>query len=466
MRPNVVFIDCHDLGDWLGCYGRPYVSSPNIDRLASQGTRFTSHFAGAPICGPSRICLYTSRSPHSVGVYGNASYTPGGDCIPMARWFAEHGYATVNCGGWKTNGTIEWAGYQERTEFGPDSERTPEFVSSLASHARESGRPFFAHFSFQLVHRMFGTGYDPLVADAVAIPKDMPDIPTTRRDLASFCRNIELLDGHVGRILDALHANDLGGSTIVVFVTDHGAPIARAKHTLYDAGLRTSLIIRAPESDVSVCDELLSNFDLLPTLCELAGLAPPSTAEGRSFASLFAPPADRDATPTRNAYVPREEVFFEFTYGQRSGMQYYTPCRGVRTRRYKLIRNYTDLPFYIDTDFLGRFPRSERPILDAWPYYGRTSPPRELYDLDHDPWEEHNLLDDSGWQDTPDNAALLTDLERRLDGYMRAGNDELLAGRVESKKDSPIVQQWVMPENGTRYKLHYDPVSETREQEL
>ena len=98
-RPNVVYIDCHDLGDWLGCYGRPYLETPHLDGLAAGGVRFATHTATAPICMPSRASIFTGLMPHEVGVTGQEALDPAATC--MAARFRDAGYRTVACGGLK-----------------------------------------------------------------------------------------------------------------------------------------------------------------------------------------------------------------------------------------------------------------------------------------------------------------------------------------------------------------------------
>ncbi|MBN1580690.1 MAG: sulfatase [Anaerolineae bacterium] len=444
-RPNVVLIDCHDLGDWLGCYGRDYVRTPNLDRLAQEGALFAQHIAVCPICGPSRLGLWTSRYPHSLDVYGNTSYEPRGDALPLACLFAQHGYETFHCGQWKSNGTLEWAGYRHKLDDEPESEKISRF---FAARWRAAEQPFLAHFSFHRVHRPFGHMYDPSLLDRVEVPPTVPDVPTTRKDLASLCHQITILDAHIGRILDAIKAHDLEQNTVVVFVTDHGIAYARAKHTLYDAGIRTALLIKYPPSirPGQRCDALLSNLDLYPTLAELCHLSSPPGIVGRSFLGLL----------NGQPYVPREHVVSSFTYGQRGGMQVYTPRRCLRTARYKFIRNYTSDPAYLDGGFVGRF-AFERDVLEQWPLFGNSSPPVEFYDLLADPWEEHNLADN------PAYAGLRGEFAQELVEILRETGDEILTGAVPSKTNSPVIQEWVKPEHSDRHRLRFDLHTDTCE---
>ena len=432
-RPNIVLIDAHDLGTVLGCYGRRHVPSPNIDRLASEGSLFGEYLSSAPICIPSRAGIYAGMHPSAVGCYGQDAYDEGTVC--MAARLRESGYSTHLCG-WNVPNPPEWAGYEHRLPYRPDSEQTRDFIRERGSSAE---RPFFAHFSFTLVHRPFLDTYSQSVARALDVPPYLPDTEMVRQDLACLYYKVGLLDRAVGRILGAIREAGLQENTIVVFTTDHGPAIARAKHMLYDTGIRTALLIRYPVlvQAGSRCDALLSNVDLSPTLIEMAGLPAPADIHGRSFLGLL----------TDNEFRPRQDVYAAQTWGRRSGKWYYAPARCVRTARYKLIRNYTETPPYVDTDWLGRF-GAHRGDVEA--RYGAPAPPRELYDLQADGWELNNLADD------PAHAGLCAQLEQRLTQHLEATDDLIVSGPVPNKEDKPDVPLWERQVDGSYRLRAYD----------
>lgn len=484
-RPNIVLIDAHDVGTWLGCYDKPFVSSPNIDRLAREGVRFENNIAVCPICGPSRLGFATGLLPHSLDVYGNPSYEPRGVCTPLARVLAGGGYCTMLFGSWKTNGDATWAGYEHSfPEVPPPSgaerpdshaaERLVESRDSLRApfaDALEGAKPLFAHFSFQRCHRPFGQTYDDEVAGRLVVPESLPDTPTVRRDLASLCRSVSELDSQVGTVLDAIEDAGRSHDTVVVFLTDHGPALARHKHTLYEGGIRAALIVKHPDCRQSeTVTHSVSNLDLYPTILEIAGLtvpAGPHAAQAGVGRNGGRPPGNspsarqaprellagslhaRSFLPLLlgERYTPRTATVSSFTYGQRSGMQYYTPMRCLRTSRYKLIHNYTELPRYLDTDWLARF-ALDRESIEDWPLFSEPVPALELYDLADDPWERRNLAEDR------ENHARARQMDEALEALLRATGDEILSGSVESKKESPVVQQWVRPEHANTHALH------------
>ena len=164
-----------------------------------------------------------------------------------------------------------------------------------------------------------------------------------------------------------------------IFTTDHGVALARHKHTLYDRGLRTALLLRNPSQIPAGLrsDVLLSNTGLFPTLCELSGIPVPSCIHGRSFKALF----------HEGVYKPDEAVFSSVSWTRRSQQLHYRPARSIRTSRYKLIWNFTEIPCYLDSGYLGRY-ANDLDIIESWPPFGKPSPEFELYDLEQDPWEK------------------------------------------------------------------------------
>ena len=427
-QPNVVFIDCHDLGDWIGCYDRPHVSTPNLDRLAFQGARFSQFIATAPICIPSRVGLYCSQMPHMIGVWGQFPYAD--DAVCMARYFQDAGYETVLSNRLMILNDPSWAGFSRVIEGKAGVEVLAERF--LRGEAPSIERPFFLQVSFSEVHRPFGLDYDPDLAERMVVPPDLPDCSEVRKDLAALCRQIGELDKKVGRILNALDDRGLADETVVVFTTEHGVATARAKHTLYDAGIRTTLLMRYPPEIApgAVYGDLISNLDLLPTLMELCGLEEPDGILGRSFRGLF----------SGVGWAGRSVVFSEQTWGRRSGNWYYTPMRCVRSDQFKLIRNFARVPNYVDNGWVNRF-QNRREVVQA--LFSRPAPERELYSLADDPYELNNVADDPRFSKVRD------DLEGQLTAFLEETEDPILMGFVPNREGHPDVPQWIKQSDGT-----------------
>jgi hypothetical protein len=246
----------------------------------------------------------------------------------------------------------------------------------------------------------------------VTIPPYLRDEPRARAELAELQGAVRALDAAVGRVLAGLRDLGLERDTLVLFTTDHGVALPRAKCSLYDPGLETALILRLPARGWSggrAIDGLVSNVDLFPTLLELVGLPPGDRVQGRSLLAAL----DGAADPHR-----RDHLFGEMTYHD-----YYDPRRCLRTARHKLIVNFSAAPAFMDPSQSWR-PRTTTvvPADPARAYH----PLLELYDLATDPLERHNLADDPAHGDT--RRALLA----RLHAWMRDTGDPLLDGAVTS----------------------------------
>jgi arylsulfatase A-like enzyme len=370
--------------------------------------------------------MYIGRYPHTVGCYGQDPYDENHVCI--AARLREHGYETF-LSGWNVPNPPEWAGYNHRLQYSPASKAATEFLRKIAP------QPFYFHFSFHLVHRPFLDTFSRSMAQGLKVPPYLPDIQVVRDDLACLYSRISLLDECVGRILDAIRDRGLADDTVVVFTTDHGPAIARAKHTLYDPGIRTALLIRYRPliQPGSRYNALLSNVDLLPTLMELLGLPLDESLHGRSFLGLI----------LGEGYEPRTEVYAEHTWGRRARLWCYVPSRCVRTAQHKLIRNYNETPPYVDTAWLGRF-GPERSIAEQW--YGAPAPRCELYDLQVDPWELNNRADDATY------TRVRRTLEKCLDAQLEETGDLIVLGFVPNKESMDDVPLWEQQGDGS-YRL-------------
>jgi N-sulfoglucosamine sulfohydrolase len=443
---NVLYIDCHDLGDWLGCYGRPYLHTPHLDRLAAQGAVFDQYFAAAPICMPSRAATFTGCMPHQSGVHGQDPLDRSWPCLP--EYFRRAGYETVLSGGLMIRNEPASVGFERVLAATSDAERAAAAASFLLdrSQSPEPGRPFYLSVSFSHVHRPYGPDYDPGIATAIPVPPPLPDVPIVRQDLATLARNVAELDDLVGTILDALDRTGVADDTLVVFTTEHGAAIARAKHTLYDAGLKIALLVRHPRAvpPSMRCADLLSNVDLLPTLLELCHLPPAPAIQGRSFS--------RQLTTATSS--PRDAVFAEHSWGRRSGHYHYTPARCIRTARHKYIRNFTRQPPYIDNGWLSRFSASRRAVEEAASIFATPAPPEELYDLETDPHELHNLASDDAHQQ------LCANLSARLDAFLQQTEDPVLHCPLPNSDGAPDTPQWIERPDGSVTLAPSDPYVE------
>ena len=407
-RDNVLLVHWHDLGRYLGAYGHTDVSSPRLDQLAAEGILFTRAHATAPLCSPSRGSLFTGRYPQNNGLVGLAhhgwEYRAGVRTLPHI--LSELGWFTALFGMQHETSYPSTLGFHK---FDVSNSYCDYVVEHAASWLTDAGRqPFLLTAGFFETHRPYPPDrYDPADADDVVVPDYLPDTGDIRQDLAEFYGAISVADAAVGRLLDTLEQTGLDEATWVVFMTDHGPALPRAKSTLYDAGTGIAMIVRPPRQariEPQVYDELFSGVDLVPTLLGLLGLDIPADVDGISHARNL-------RTSPQHIEPVRSQVYTTKTYHDS-----FDPIRAIRTKEYSYIENYAarpllDLPWDIAESAPGR---TIAPLVLA------QRPERELYDLLEDPTESHNLLG----SDVTDKAeAIANDLALLLHDWRQKTND-------------------------------------------
>lgn len=405
---NVLLIHWHDLGRYLGVYGHPDVVSPRLDELAAEGLLFTRAHATAPLCSPSRGSLFTGRYPQSNGLIGLAhhgwEYRSGVQTLPAL--LSEAGWHTALFGMQHETSYPATLGFDEYDV----SNSYCEYVVAEAKRWLTTAptQPFLLTTGFFETHRPYPHDrYEPADPDAVTVPDYLPDTPDVRQDLADFYGSITVADAAVGELLDTLAATGLDRSTWVVFMTDHGPALPRAKSTLYDAGTGIAFVVRPPRDRAiapRVYDELFSGVDLLPTLLDLLGVAIPEAVQGISHVPQLVGP--------HGTGPARDEIYTTKTYHDS-----FDPIRSIRTKEFSYIENYAprpllDLPWDIADSAPGQV---------VEPLTRSPRPTRELYDLVADPTESTNLLSgDAATEKAEETAAELALL---LDDWRVKTND-------------------------------------------
>lgn len=433
-RKNIVLVITHDLGQHIEPYGVSTVQTPNLHRMALEGTLFEKNFCTSPGCSPSRAALFTGRYPHSTGVMGlthsDFLWRLHADEKHLAQILAENGYDTCLVGNWHENNRIDNVGYQKTVLQKGDSyslcdnlnENDPKPSAAdvakragfYLSCAKESPQPFFLSVGIFEPHRPFHFGgCVPDTEKGVWIPPYIPQETPGQKAAAEieFGRMqgaIRSMDRAVGDLLERIEEHGLKDETLVLFTSDHGIAMPRAKCSLYDPGIETPLILWGGGIPGNVRrQELVSNVDYLPTLLEWAGLPIPDSVQGQSVL-----PCIFDSSKT-----VRSEIFAEKTY-HRS----YDPIRCIRTDTYKYIINFDlniayDAPADVMEGEIFRENVSE---------YVRLRPRYELYDLNEDPWEQDNRAEHAGF------SGVRAELHERLVAWMRETDDPLMNGPVPS----------------------------------
>ena len=427
-RPNILMITCHDLGRHLGCHGVSSVSSPRLDRLAHSGTLFTNAFTTAPQCSPARGALATGRYPHCIGLLGLAhppyewDLHPGEQ--PVASVLRRSGYTTHLFGFQHISPDTNRLGFEhvhvEASRTLGDAESRPKTAGSVSEEvgswlgSEMPDGPFYAEVNLHEAHRPYEPGdWEAPPEHGTEVPPYLPDVEESRTEFAALQGAIRGADAGVGRMLHDLDEAGLTDATTVIFTSDHGLAMPRAKCTLYDPGIEVTLMMRLP-GEINRAerriDTLVSTLSVMATICDLARAPVPGTAQGRSLLPLMLGSAASEGA----------EIFAEKTFHS-----YYDPMRAIRTPRHKLIRNFETTPV---VEFPADIRRS--PIIRARPgWFGRgIHPPVELYDLEDDPWETTNLAD------SDDHLGLRDELDGRLLGWMTETDDPLFGGVPSSPR--------------------------------
>lgn len=343
-KPNVIYIITDDLGYAdLSCYGQKNFETPNIDKLAANGIRFTRHYSGATVCAPSRCSLMTGKDGGHAAVRGNGDFAVPAEEITVAEVAKQAGYNTAmigkSCvtGNTQTPGTVLSSGFDffygttdhrdghfrypefvyrntEKVEFpgnklheGTDYDAnlyTREALSYIGSQKADT--PFFMILSYPIPHASViapedqGAAARPLVKNEKAYPKS-GHYSTTPEVKANYIGMLKVLDDAVGAIVSQLEDKGLLDDTLIIFTSDNGphfeggykpdlldsnGPLRGGKRDLYEGGIRIPFIASWPRSVTAgeTSDHPSAFWDFLPTFCELSGQPVPENIQGVSFA--------------------------------------------------------------------------------------------------------------------------------------------------------------------------------------
>jgi len=377
--PNILVLLADDV-DWrdFGCFGNEGVHTPNIDALARNGLLFRRAFLTAPQCSPTRISILSGKYPHATGAEDLSTPLPEGQVF-VSTYLQRKGYFT---------------GLFRKKHFGPNGDKQFEWYSprleAFGKFLDACGdRPFFGWVGFRDAHRGYQKGaFDPPHDPArVKVPPYLADTQGTREDLAMYYDEIARMDGNIGRFVSELKRRRLYEHTLIIFLGDNGMPFPRAKGTLYDAGVGTPLVMCWPGviEPGGVYDDLVSVVDFAPTWLELAGIDKPADMQGDSLLDIIKDPS----RPGR-----------QYVFSERNWHDCDEHMRSVRGRRFKLIRNaYLDVPFGTPADVaaspswqdLYGLKGQNKLTAEQLLLFRVPRPRTELYDVQADPWELHNL---------------------------------------------------------------------------
>ena len=452
---NILFITTDDLGLQLGVYGERRIQTPELDQLAAESARFEVAYVAQASCSPSRSAMFTGMHTHSTGQYGltNTGFAlhPHLTKKTLPALLKAADYRTGIIGKLHVNPPEAFPFDYAETQGGKTrqvrwvAERAREFLSGTAADER-----FFLMVNFSDPHafrrepRELGWHFPPQIDGIPENPTppsdatifDFQGINTEVQQIrtAGYLDAAARVDYGVGLLLDELEASGRADDTIIVFISDHGPPFARGKTTVYEAGVRIPFIVRWPGVSEAghVSDAMVSTIDVAPTLLDAAQVDIPDTVQGRSLRPVVAP----GESPWRDYLVA------EFHF---HGSKPFFPRRAIRDDRYKLIHNLlagkskpstgidgdpayrvSQGPDYAGTDVQKAFQTFADP------------PEFELYDLEQDPVEFHNLAGDPEYAEIQKRltAALLRYRRETSDPFL---NEEMLLTMLE--EGAPATRQ-------------------------
>lgn len=408
--PNILWLTCEDTGQELGCYGDPFSTTPNLDKLAQKGLRYRTVWSTAPVCAPARTAIITGVYPSSLGAENMRSMVRMPSFMKMyPQFLREKGYYCVN---------------NNKEDYNVEKPGLVWDESSAKAHwkNRPEGKPFFSIFNYTMTHesqirsRPYKLKHDP---SKVRVPSYHPDTPEVRYDWTQYYDRITEMDERAGAALKEIEESGLADSTIVFFYGDHGSGMPRSKRFPYNSGLNVALIVYIPEKfrhlapteykPGGISDRPVEFVDLAPTLLSLAGIKKPEWMEGHAFLGKYIEPPPK------------------YVFGGRARMdERYDLIRSVRNDRYIYIRNY--MPFLIYGQHIGYM--FQTPTTKVWKklydegklkppqtFFWEPKPPEELYDLKNDRDEVKNLVN------SPEHQEIIKELRNALKEHILTTRD-------------------------------------------
>ena len=433
---NVVWISCEDMGPILGSYGNNIIKTPNLDKLASEGVRYTNAYSTVGVCAPSRFSIITGmysarlgahnmrtgdyhnyKTPEQVSHRKNIGVidkegknipeyevVPPSYVKPFTEILRANGYYCAN-------------NFKCDYQFNAPFTAWDEVSSKVSFRDAPKDKPFFYVWNTLLTHesRIWERINQPLTVEPeeILIPSYFPDIPEVRNDIARKYSNIEAMDKKVGELMNQLEEDGLLENTIVMFWSDHGGNLLRQKRAIGNTGLNVPLIIRYPNkmNAGKVDERIVSLMDLGPTVLSLLSIEPPKHYDGKAIAGPF------EEEPREYAFGTADR-FDESTDMQRS----------VLDGRYVYIKNFMpELPLIYRNKYRERITMNSKLIEmdsldilegDAKYMFMKTKPLEEFYDLFNDPYEVNNIIDD------PKQASRIKNFRVALENWQEEINDQ------------------------------------------
>ncbi len=379
--PNIIWILMEDWGYQLSCYGEKGVYTPNIDKFASEGIRFTNSYCTAPVSSPSRSAMITGFYQNYIGAHQHRTEPPGFEKAPLP-----YGIKPITH-------LLEDAGYftcfmeTRKTDFNFTLERDPYQGEDWSE--RKEGQPFFAQLTFPGTHRIWSRDpLRPVNTEDVVLPPYYPQTEFAKRDWANGLESVQRVDRQIGKILERLEEEGLSDNTLVFIIGDNGRCMPRGKQFLYEGGIQVPILVRWPKKIKAgqVIDDLVTTIDISKTILDVAGIVPPHPLHGVNL-------LDGSAKKRKYIFASRDKMD-----GTHDAM------RAIISKEFKLIHNLMPERPYCQ---FNRYKETNYPVLallnvlnlkgelppEQARFMAGSKPEFELYDLKNDPYELNNLAD-------------------------------------------------------------------------
>ena len=415
-KPNLVLFMADDCSYFdLACYGSSDSKTPNIDKFATEGIRFTKAYQAAPMCSPTRHNLYTGLWPVKTGAYPNHTMAKEGT-ISIIQHLKPAGYkvALIGKSHVQPKSVFPWDLYAPLTK---SNDINFAAVDSFIKVCTANHEPFCLFVTSNQPHTPWNKGNPAMFnPEKIHLPPYYVDIPETRAGLCKYLAEINYMDEEFGKLLGTLNKYKLSDKSVVVYLSEQGNSLPFAKWTCYDVGVHSACVVRWPGSikPNTTSDALVEYVDILPTFLEIAGVKPSGPLDGKSFVPVLKGKAKEHKQYTFSLQTTR---------GIYSGSEYYG-IRSVADKKYRYILNLTPEVAFQNTEVLG-------PLFKKWQLKAQTDtlsrwitnkfqhrPAVELYDLEKDKYCMNNIAG------KPSNKAILQRMNQALKEWMASCGDE------------------------------------------
>lgn len=448
-KPNIVLFMADDM-TWRDCqpYGNPDVITPNIQKLAYQGVSFDNMFTSTAMCAPTRQQLMTGLFPARSGAFPNHSRVYDG-VKSFAHYFRDLGYRVALIGkqhyGPDASFPIEYLGGRQHDDGKNGADIHLEKIEPIV----KGDKPFFLIIAQNQPHSPWNRGNsDAYKPENLVVPDYMVDVPETRQGLTKYYAEITYMDSLLGKTLDYVKLAGKTDNTISIFTSEQGYSYPFGKWTCYDLGLKTAFIAKWPgKIKPNTRNKAIAQYvDIVPTLLDAVGKDPKTIHTGIADTKGH---TGFDGSSFLQALLGKTEKHRDYTYGIQTTRGIYDgsetyPVRSIRSDRYRYIQNLShDALFYNMVTVRDKTYKSWLKQADSingeldWVKRYQKRPFEELYDLENDPFEKHNIAED------PEMGNVKKELSNKLKSWMEQQGDKGVATEMDALNRQEGHDNWV-----------------------